>query len=455
MTLQRIFSLLLPIFMGILPFAFPLQVATGNPLLGVIPYVLLGLHFFLFAFLNHREYQLLQWQWTPIDSAVLLLVASFSAHLGYHLLMQEVPSSEMIRIFLVYICSAWLYVYISRFANEAEIRAILLAVTLASILFSMHWMYDTYIKTVFRDTNWYQLKMYEYFKTRNNFGDADVNVSLLCGPQSECRAYGLLDKHTTTGAFIALGGLSALALMWRKSFLKKFFVFFLYFIVLSIGGATTAWIGFVIVAPLAILISERKNFLKNFLRFISQAIVATLVFFSVFLNDYTQKVFKQALVTLHTQYTYVVNIDGASAPVSFVQLYWNEITNYAEYIKNYPVVAFVGEGFWGHTHFYPRGGDLAVTEWLATLGIPLSCFILFILISFVKKSLRALFSSYDQCQQQLLSYTSYSVTIILFLGFTVAHYNTLSNKAIFVFFYLALGLATRHTLSLKKDVVHV
>jgi hypothetical protein len=453
MTLQRIFSLLLPIFMGILPFAFPVHVAAGNPLLGGIPYVLLGLHFFLFAFLNHQEYQLLQWKWTPIDWAVLLLVTSFCAHLAYHLVLQEVPSSEMIRIFLVYISSAWLYIYISRFASDAEIRAILWAIVLASILMAAHWMYDTYIKTVLRDTNWYQLKMYEYFKVRNNFGDADVNTSLLCHPESECRAYGLLDKHTTTGAYIALGGLSALALMWGKSLLKKFFVLFLYFVVLSVGTATTAWIGFVIVAPLAILISERKNFLKNLLRLIIQAIVATLVFFWVLLNDHTQKLFKQALTTLHTQFTYVVNIDGTSAPVSFVQLYWSDITNYVEYLKSYPVVAFVGEGFWGHAHFYPRGGDLAVTEWLATLGIPLSCYVLFTLICFVKKSLGTLFSPTGQLSPSLW-HTSYSVTVLLFLGFTVAHYNTLSNKAIFVFFYLALGLATRHILNLRKDATH-
>jgi hypothetical protein len=455
MTLQRISKLLLPIFIGILPFAFPLQVVTGNPLLGGIPYAVLGLHFLLFAFLNHQKYQILQWQWTRPDKAVLLLMGSFSAHLAYCLLLKEMPSGEMMRIFLVYICSGWLYIYISRFADEKEIRMILSAVVLASILMAGHWMYDTYIKTVLYDTNWYQLKMYEYFKLRNNFDDADVNTSLLCGPQSECRAYGLLDKHTTTGAFIALGGLSALALMWKKSFMKKFLVFFLYFIILSVGGATTAWIGFVISASLALLISERKHFIKNLVRLMIQLAAATLLLIWILpLSNYTRKICEQALITLHTQFTYVVNINGTSAPVSFVHLYWNDIVNYIEYLKNYPVVAFVGEGFWGHAHFYPRGGDLAVTEWLATLGIPVSCYVLFTLICVVKKMLGTLFSSSSRAFSPSLWYISYSVTVLLFLGFTVAHYNTLSNKAIFVFFYLSLGLATRHIVHLKKNAAH-
>jgi hypothetical protein len=441
MTVQRISHYLLPLFFLTLPFAFPFQVITQNPLPGGFPYIFLLLHIFLFVFENHRQLRIMPWKINATDWLVMSLVASFSLHLIINFLGQEIPYDQMVRIFIVYVVSAWVYVYISRFATEEEIRIILTVAVIASIIIALHWMYETYTKLVLQQISWYQHKMYDYFKFRNNFSDGDVNVSLL-GP--EYRAYGLLDKHTTTGAFIVLGAFSALALLWNASFSKKFFVMFLYFVVLSIGMATTAWIGFVVLVPIALLFSEKREFLSKALSLAMHTILCTaLVIWALLLNDKTRKIFEQAWYILRTQFSYVINVDGTHAPISFVQIYSGEIKLYLQYISHHPLVGIIGEGFWGHNgNIYPRGGDVAFIELVAILGIPLIGYLLFMLLFFVKK----LYSAYKNpnVSTQEMGYFNYGILILLFLSITLAHYNSFTNKTIFIFLYLGLALIGRY-----------
>ncbi len=442
MTSQHIFRNLLPIFFLMLPLAFPLQVMTLSPLPGGIPYIFLALHFAFFMTRNHRRVlsQIANEKINAIDIFILLLIASFSLHLVINTLEPEVPVDQIVKILLIYICSSWVYIYISRYAEESEIRHIFIVIILATLAIGLYWVYETYTKMILQHLNWYQLKMYDYFKFRNNAVNSEVNTSLL---GTQYRAYGLLDKHTTTGAYVALGAFTGLALLWKKNLPIKSIVMFVYFAILSIGGATTAWLGFILLAPLALLLSEGKKYFTNMCRMSLYALLGILtIILAISLNDQSYKMYKQTVNLFHIQFTLATNIDGAKGHISFAKIYIGDFNAYVKYISDHPIVAVVGEGFVGHQdRLYPRGGDFAFLELIATIGIPLTVYFLILIGTLSVKTIGLIRNQGSRLPE--MDNLIYGLVILLFLIFTLVHYNSILNNAIFAFVYLAFGLINR------------
>ncbi len=434
----------LPIAFLLFPFTYALQVIVQSELLGVIPYALLALSVLLVVRgIPYAEFiRRLFGDANAVDVFVLFFLVFSVAHIAVDFVLDGWQLSEAIRFLLIYVGSGWVYCHVSRYATEREIRDIMLAISVAAVVVSMHWVYETYTKTVLHETSVYQLLQFEYIKLRNGFSDSQVNVSVL-GP--EYRAYGLLDMYTTTGAIVAIGAYATLALMRRATFTGRFVVLGVFFLVLSIGGATTAWLGYVILFPAVMLLSER---LRNVRRVMAAtAIYATasiaLVTFVMREWDETRIVLEKVIDLFSTQLSYVLNFDKTSAAVSWLDIYRRELGAYVQYLYDSPIYAVLGEGYSGYgDNRFPRGGDSALFEFLATFGIPVSLYAFGIFFVVVRKTVSAIRNADVESGHVL--YLAFGVAVLSFLVFSLAHYNTLFNKAVFVFLYLALALIRRY-----------
>lgn len=434
---------LVPLAFAVFPFTFALQVATRSETVGLVPYVLIAASIVLTLagtrpFLPAPPASVVG---KVVDLLVIVLVASCVLHTCASLVLQVIDVSEAARLLLIYGFSGWVYVHVSRYADRGEHVNIMLAVVLSSAIVAAHWCYDTYAKMILGRTSVFQQMMFEYVKVRNGFDDNDVNVSLL---RPEYRAYGLLDKHTTSGGVVGIGGFATLSLFSQSSLNMRMLAMLMYFVSLTVGMATLAWLSFVLLLPLGLLLAEREKSAGVVLMRLAVFFVLLSASLGIVaqMSDHPMRLFQTIWDLFATQASFVANLDGNSARVSWLGLYINEIKAYVSYISANPLCAIFGEGFAGYGSLLPRGGDAAFFEFLATFGIPLALFILSAILLATISAIRAILSR--RVSRYEAGNLAFAAMCLLFMLMSLAHYNTFFNKAVYVFLFLALALVRRY-----------
>jgi hypothetical protein len=434
-----------PLAFLVFPFTFAMQVMAQSELVGVIPYVLLTLSAG-FVFIKAALAKKVRWGshgTSGIDFFINFFLLFSAVHIAMGLLVGGEMPREGLRAFLVYVASAWVYFYVSRYAREKEIRAVMLAIAIAAVIVALHWIYATYTRTILEKVTDFQLIMHEYIKLRNNFTDDQVNTSVL---GTQYRAYGLLDKHTTTGAIVAIGAFGTFALFPRISQNKKMLLLGGFWLALSIGLATTAWISYVLLLPAVLALSETRcgrawKILIRFAIYLCIGTVALLVVFSSM--PITRQILSNSLELLALQFSFLMNFDPMSDQVSWFWLYYNELSAYFQFAIQKPLALVFGEGIYGYGDVtYNRGGDLALLEFVAAYGIPTVLLFFSVVMAALVRSVKALKN--PQLTDAQAMYLIFSFAVLVFLVLSLAHYNTLFNKAVIVFLYLALALIRRY-----------
>jgi hypothetical protein len=91
---------------------------------------------------------------------------------------------------------------------------------------------------------------------------------------------------------------------------------------------------------------------------------------------------------------------------------------------------------------FSRGGDFALIELLVTYGFPASL-LLFMAISFALS--RAIFFVRDKnTSNENRAVVSFAIGATLFLIISLAHYNTIFNKAVFILLPFLLAIFYRY-----------
>lgn len=433
----------------LIPFTYAIQVIFENQYLGVIPYLTLApIAIEVFKTLNQRKYLIvdgIRRDFSISTPALILFVLSF-AHIFIDYVQGGIVELQAIRLVIIYIFVVVIFFYFAIDDRLDEINGVLCAIGAASLIIGIQWAYSSYDKLVEGDPGWFAKASYEYIKHVNSYSSADVNVSIL---RPEYRSYGLLDKHTTTGAIVALGGLAVISwLAPKNNIIYAFLASALFFIFLSIGMATTAWIAYVAIAPLVVCLAYRKGisiYLSVVMSYIIIIIMGALVM--TYFNK-SENLRQYISVLAGTQIQYLANLDAArsvqdSSYISFVGIYYRYLMAYISHINNNPMVFIWREGLPnGSTTQFSRGGDFALIELLVTYGFPASL-LLFMAISFVLS--RAFFVVRDKnTPNKNRAVVAFAIGATLFLIISLAHYNTIFNKAVFILLPFLLSLFYRY-----------
>src|SRR3990172_3062654 len=135
-----------PLAFLIFPFAFALQVLNQDERYGLIPYVALAIG--ALAFLQKTRIRRNVWYASQGIRGPDLFVCAFllltTIHIGIGILLGGYTIVEGVRFFLVYVLSGYVYFYASRYARDAEIKGVMLAIAIAAVFVAMNWVYETY-----------------------------------------------------------------------------------------------------------------------------------------------------------------------------------------------------------------------------------------------------------------------------------------------------------------------
>ncbi|MFJ9450894.1 hypothetical protein [Herbaspirillum sp. NPDC101397] len=449
---------LLPLFFLIIAFSWPMQVLSQSALVGGGAYLLLVLTgALLFRGETERFIQKGSYSW--IDIALLLVGGVVLIHSILHALLIQESAFYQLKWLIIFGGAGYVYFYTSRYATEAAIKATLASIFLIAIFFSLYWIYESYLKTVLQQTHWYANSAFDYIRSRNGFSIDEVNQSII---KTEYRAYGLQDKHTTTASFIAVAAFAGMSLIYSKGLKYKLGLYLLTVLVLFVGMGTTAFLLFMALFPVAIALACRTYPFRA----IAATVLCTILFFvciygisrfdfgfGLLLKNRLDILTSQLHFLFNFAGTYVTTY-GGDLNTSFPNIYKTEAMSFRDYLAAHPQVGIVGEGFVSYQKpAFPRGGDVAITELLVTLGAPITLFLFFSIATAILVALRQLlFSKQAACSAAMLSF---SIMVILFMLCSLGHYNVLFKKEILPIFTFALALLSRFSSSfISEEAMH-
>jgi hypothetical protein len=254
----------------------------------------------------------------------------------------------------------------------------------------------------------------------------------------EYRSYGLMDKHTSIGAEVLIGCIALLGFSARYKNLYSYLILAWGCIALTIGMASLAWLSFFFIAPIVFSITKQKKYLSlclNFYFFMFILVILTLCI----LNNIESDLFVKFMEVFKAQISHVSNFND-SGRTSYFFIYKENLYEYLNFIGNDPVFFFLGEGF-SPMNSYPRGGDVALLEILATYGVPLSIVLLVSVVFYFKKIFLNNFA--NGISQEERGILAFGLGILAAFVFSLLHYNTFSNKAFFVMIPISFGLLSK------------
>jgi hypothetical protein len=169
-------------------------------------------------------------------------------------------------------------------------------------------------------------------------------------------------------------------------------------------------------------------------------VVLPLCFLLLKSNPVTASLLDYSRGIAGVQASYVANLDGDSAAISWVEIFKDSASAYATYFSSDPSRALLGDGYINTAAGFQKGGDVAAFEFLATYGL-IWAVVLIVL------GARALWSAasalYRGLPNERVAQVAFGFATIVFAGMTLIHYNTVFNKAIFALLFVALGLLER------------
>lgn len=427
----------------LMPFAFYFQVKFMSPLAGIIPYL-----FFIFGFMEKLYYDdFLGLQLAKkFDSLDMLIIAFIFVNIVYIvigcLLSWELMTG--LKYFIQFVLVALLYFYLSISANDKEVKGALLFISLAFAIVTLHWLGETIYLRIIKIVPDFQLESFQYSKMRNT-----VYTGLAASIDN--RAFGLVENHTGTGAFVVISGLALISfgniIKTYISFLR--YVLFLLFIVF-IGGAKTSTVALVLVLFLVIFFPLRlswQDFGKGVLPYFY--LLLSLIALILLKEKVFNGIIYHFLLSLMKDMVHLADIFNATpspGKVSWINIYYNEFLDLSDYFKNNLTVALFGEGIISvNTPGYKRGGEVALFEVISMFGIPFFIIFFGILFGKIFQTIRNIknLAHYELIRKKE-SELLYGLMIICFMVITLLHYNTMFMKPIFVMFFFGLGLLRRY-----------
>lgn len=209
--------------------SFPIQVETGIAKIGLISYFPVSV-LFVYMLWKFRH-------WSAFLEPTDIVIALFCFFPLFHLLFFVINGNELatshLKFPFIYFNALIVYLYFRFYASKQTVMFALTTIIVLAVLYSMHWMYDSYQKTVLGEVSSYSRKMLDYISIRNGLDINNVNLSVT-GPQY--RSYGILPKHSFTGAFVAIGFLVLIYVYAASSVTLRILTFSACSMILFVGG---------------------------------------------------------------------------------------------------------------------------------------------------------------------------------------------------------------------------
>lgn len=427
--------------------ALPLQVISQSPYPALLPYFFISFILLLNFKKKESDHHL---SFNREQKKIKLFVFFFIVFVFFHFIGQLIFNAtnlfDLLSTLIIYILPSFFFFYFIRNNNLIALRYILWAIVVAGIIVGGYFIYDSYLKLILGKITDYSILASEYEQIRKN--TEDVNNTRL---KSYERAYGLLETHSVSAAWVSFGCFASLSLVpIRKSFLRSMVILF-YLIILICGLNFTGIIAFLLVISITELRFDRlfngyisKKGIKEGLILFSTLTITFIVFFRLLSNE------SRELVSNLLQYStkllsgdYITREDNDT----FINAFFRSIYNYPSLMMSYfPIGLVTGDGF-SQGFGLKKGGDYGVIETLYRFGIiffTYTTWILFYVITYLFRVINSNILPNSPNKQ----YLKFSLSILIYVLISEFHYSIWNSKSILALLFLVLAIIYK---SMKKN----
>jgi hypothetical protein len=299
----------------------------------------------------------------------------------------------------------------------------------------LFFVYDSFNKLVLGQVSEYAKLAHEYSVNQAGQLTEESNQFRI---DVHYRSFGLLERHSVSGLWIALGFFAFAFLRSNQNKLLDYGGFFLFLLLIIFGINFASLIAFVVTA---FLLYRKYLSFKISLYFISISIVVAVLSFLYMENIWIMASTAYSFIPL--QITYLTNYGAVTADEGFLPIILIEFHRYCHLIFEEPWTAIIGFGIGTHAE-YSTSGDIGYLETLARFGIPLS----FVFVIYILNVLRTAINwlKYRDLVKEArwqANMAVFSASVLLTVVIMDVHYTVWVHKSVAPIIAFAMALSSR------------
>lgn len=395
---------------------FPIQVFTKSPLPSLIPFLLLG-----FFVRNYKREKVTKFQFF-FNLILTFYLGFYSVHFLFQIIINEISIGDMLGSVVIYFLPYFFYYFFKKSFTLKSLDSILYAISITGILVGLYFVYDSFSKLIFGEIPYYSTLVSEYEIFRKN--SMDINNTRIKVYE---RAYGLLESHSVSAAWISISCFSSLCLVPINNIKTRNIIIAIYFMFLLIGLNFTSIISFILV----MIIFEFNLFNKkiNLFRLLSLFVFFSIViFFGILILDHDSQ---NLLLSLFNYFLDLFSGDLITRDdgKSYFGAMFSGFINFPNLMYDkFPLGLFFGDGFFNEFGL-TKGGDYGILESLYRFGIiPFLCILFFLIKIFLR---------FYKTNNKYLKFALVTLVYIFFVEF---HYSVWNSKPIIAVIFIAFAV---------------
>lgn len=378
-----------------------------------------------------------------VDKIILIYILLFTINSSWQLAFNIINITEFVTSVVIYIMPISFLICADTILKNITIEFFLKLVISISCIVSLFALVDTYFMTLNGVVSNYSLKAIEYSQSRTNTDELTTNFARVT---SGGRSHGILEKHSVTAAWIAFGGIAALAMPWKKyKYLKTVGIIITLSILLVFQNITSLFAFCMVLVILEFqlhrIVTKGKISIKNTIKIfkiVAFAVLTPLVIL-IALSGYELNI-KDKYTNLMLAQWDIITGTTKIENVSYFMDFLSRIIYYPINSMNYPFSILIGEGF--TSYGIPKASDYGFVETLHTFGLPGTIILLYGFTKMVLKYLNINVS--DTPNTRCNHEGKFAVGILLYILFNEIHYSIWNAKSILPVMFLALGLLNKY-----------
>lgn len=420
-----------------------MQVKLSSPLPSLLPYV--GFVFVLMPslfFETRRRRALLRWNTKkPLNLLVTIYAMLVFFHTGWQTLFGFISIVQGVNTIVVYILPVAFFVYFRKAATDQEIHVVLFAMAWAGLAIGLYFAYDSFMIMTHGQISNFQKSAFQYSVDRSGQLEEVANRLRIGG----VRSFGLLEKHSISSAWVALGCFAALTFMPQRAILKRMIVISAYALLMLIGLNFVGIVGFVFVVFLMEFggIAWLRGCLSKRGIKVMGAVVACSILLGVLLfgtigGKMVEPIQKMLNAQIDLGMGAKLMVDGDR---TFFGGFVEDLASFPTNMLQFPPGFIIGDGF-SVFGVKGKGSDYGLAETLHRFGLPFFLAIIIGLIRLIRRAERQInLAGTDQTTAS--RYLLFAVCVTIYLLFAEIHYTVWNAKSILPIFFLSLALYQR------------
>jgi hypothetical protein len=419
--------------------AFPLQVLAMSPLPSLLPYIFLSLLIMLSLFGKDSSY-FLQWNFQNIiEVEITLFFILVNVSIFLQIYLGLINFIDVLTAYVRYLLPILFYIYFSRTGSDNELRVIMKTIFILGIINAIYYLNDNYQMIVFGEVSAFSNKMLEY----SNFRAGKETV--LARVWAFNRGHGLLERHSVSSAWIAIGSFAYFAVKPYLSLMKKSIIIVITLLILLLSMNFTSFIGYVFIIMFFELrlfqLFYGKIYLISFytifvyIVWITILVIPLLLLLNDTLIDYSYSlILNQIYLGLG-----VDEFDDSIYLMGIVKGLFFFTSN----MINYPIGFIIGDGYSDSFSIVGKGSDFGIVETLYTLGLPFFLIVMYGLSRLIIKSYK-LINNKLLINMHHAGYLRFAMCSTIFILFHELHMSIWNTKSILPILFLNIAIFKRY-----------